>query len=197
MATVEAGELYLLVLAGLVVAAGLVRRRDAIVAAASLPCALLASNLAWQGDHAAESQLLFAFVGTLAVLVAWRLPRFELASGVAVLLGAVAVGSECAHGVPEDRTLLVALAACGALALLGWRQENLRTVKAAATGSVALVGRRFAHQIEPGVVLVGLAFASIGAGTVIAVRRERRAAARRADEARAAEALEALEEVAA
>jgi hypothetical protein len=178
VATLEAGELYLLVLTGLVLAAGLVRRRDAVVAAASLPFALLATNLAWQGDHALESQLLFAFTGTLAVLVAWRLPRFELASGVAVLLGAVATGSECIHGVPEDRTLVIALAATGALALLGWRQDSLRVVKGAAAGSALLVGRRYAHEIEPGVVLVGLAFASIGAGTAIAVRRERRIAER-------------------
>jgi hypothetical protein len=175
------GELYLLGLASLFVAVGLVRRSDRLVAQGIAASAALAVHLASWGPHGAEgpgtvataSQLALALATALALLVAWRVPVSRLAAPLVLSIASFALVFEVVRGVPADPTVLLGLAACGAAAVLGRRQGRASIARVAGAGAVALLGRRFGSGIDPGLGLVLLAFGSIGAGTAIALRRER------------------------
>ncbi|MBI3722503.1 hypothetical protein HY251_00890 [bacterium] len=88
--------------------------------------------------------------------------------------------------MPPTSTVAVALGAAAAVGFLARRRHEPLAVKGAAGLALVVLARRLAPIVDPGVALVAHPFASLVAGTAVALGRERRASEARAREAAAA-----------
>lgn len=164
---------YLLALGGLGVGLGLVRRHDLLIAGGgalgTLAALVLARHSGWCGPH-----LLLGAAGALSGLLAARHPRAPLALRLCAGLYGVGWGlSAIRSGIDPVLGLELVLGA-GAMAALGLRAGLPSLAWAAGASLVGITGWRGAGKLDPGVALVGLAFAAVPAGTWIALRREAR-----------------------
>lgn len=193
-------ELYALGVAVLLAAVGFAKRSDRLVSQGAIAAAVLGAHLALQSGGkggtalpllTTPSEVVLALGALFATLVALRLRDAKLATTIALTGCFGPVGIEAIRGEPGAQTILVALAASSAAAYLGWRQGRPAIVKSAGASVAVLLARRFGAEIGSGAGLIVLAFGSIGAGTYIALRRERLESERRASVAAALSAAEA------
>lgn len=179
MGSAEQSLPYLSCLALAFLALALWRREDTQAACAALAVAVLGLLQIRAGVPVVlDSAALFG--AALALAVAWRLPRGEHAPAVAHTLCLAPTALATLAAPPAGWTLAILLAAGGASSLLAWRQEHrgLRWLAFAATS--AALGRRLAHGVPPGMLLVGLSFLGVPLGTWIGLRRDARERAERA-----------------
>lgn len=165
---------YLLGLAALVLGLGLVRRQEPLVTLGALGGALAGMYLL-RGVQHGVLQASLAASALLAGGLALRLPRAGLAVRLAAGLYAVGWGLFQARGEGDPWLWLQVLAAAGALLALGLRARTPALGWASGASLLGPSAWRLVAKLDPGVALVGLAFAAIPAGTWIAVRREGRA----------------------
>lgn len=154
-------------------AVGAVRRDDRMLAGAVATAAVLGAHLAWPALHVlALTHVPLAAGAGLLLLVAWRCPgaRASAAAGLALVLAPGVVEVVRGPGVPA---LALLVAAGGGLAALGLRRGERHAVYAGAALPAAAVVRLVAHDVDPGVALVTLAFAALPVGTAVALGRER------------------------
>lgn len=175
---------YLLGLGLLALISGLVRKEELLVAGGGLT-ATVATLILCRHSSAPLAHVALDAAAILALLLALRLPRAPVSMRLAGGLYALGWGLLAARGVTPLLGLELVVAA-GALIGLGLRAGVPALAWSAGLSLIGLTGWRSAGKIDPGVALVGLAFAAIPAGTWIALRRE----ARRAEEQEGDEAAE-------
>jgi hypothetical protein len=169
--TWPARELYLVTVSGALVLVALVKQNDRLLAHGAVGLAVFSVHRFWAGATLAEEEILF-FGSVLSLAVALRIRDSKLAAAVALAACFAPVGVVLLEQ-PTVEMLLVAFAASSSAAFLGWRQARPLVWKCASVSVVALLLRRFATELGTGPGLIALAFVSIGAGTGIALRRER------------------------
>lgn len=167
---------YLLGLAALLLGLGLVRRQELLVTLGALGGAAAGMFLLRAVQHGVL-QASLAASALLALGLALRLPRADLPVRIAAGLYALGWGLFQARGQDDPYLWLEVLGAAGALLALGLRARTPALGWASGASLLGPSAWRLLAKLDPGVALVGLAFAAIPAGTWIAVRREDRAGA--------------------
>lgn len=173
-------EGYLLLAAATLATAGAVVRRGDWLAFGALAAAPLAAHLL----RLELGGALLGASGLIAAVAAWRLPSDDLAARVPLGASLLVVAAEQVAGDQFTGGLVAAALADGlALTALGLRRGERGCAGLGAAVGLSVAGRAglspLAAAVDPGLALVLLAFAAVPAGTWIAVRRERVAAARR------------------
>lgn len=159
---------YVLLLGGLLVGTGAVLRAEALVLWGSL----LAVPAGLYLGRGAQLEVILAGSTLLSTLVAVRLPEAPLARALAATSYALGWGLLLpAREVGPATGLLLVLAGAG-IAGLGLRSGARSLAWAAGASLLGQGGWHLRDQVQPGLILIGLAFAGIPLGTWIAVRRQ-------------------------
>ncbi len=159
-------EAYLLLAAATLAVTGAVVRRGDWLAFGALAAAPLAAHLAGLGLGSA----LLGASGLVAAAAAVRLPSDDLAARVPLVVSLLVVAAEQVAG---GQPVAAALADGVALTALGLRRGERGAAGLGAAVGLSIAAKAGLPAVDPGLLLVLLAFAAIPAGTWIAVRRER------------------------